>query len=284
MNKILICAFTFTSILFAQENSKSLLNDLHSVKNIKAFADYLFCSNDYLRAAEEYERYISFEKNDTAEFKVGLSYSRIGNYKLAEEKFNSISDNSIFNSSAELEYYKSIFQQEDYRSFRIIYSDEKPKANDLRKLYNLSFLFTEDKFPPKEEFISPFDSLERPDVNDFYDFRIEPPYKNPLAAALISTLLPGGGKIYTGEYGDGIVAFIATGLFAFLSYDNFKANHDFRGWLFAGLGTFFYAGNIYGSYASAQIYNARINFEFNARLNLYLSEKNYFISEIKFCE
>jgi hypothetical protein len=84
MNRILIFFAVFTSILLSQD--KSELNELHSPQNIKAFADYLFCSKDYLRAAEEYERYLSFEQNDTAEFKIELSYS-IGNYKLVEEAY-----------------------------------------------------------------------------------------------------------------------------------------------------------------------------------------------------
>jgi TM2 domain-containing membrane protein YozV len=165
-----------------------------------------------------------------------------------------------------------------------MYFKERPDSDIFKKLFNFSFLFTEDKLPSQEELISPFDSLERPLIRDFYYSKIDPSYRSPVTASIISTLIPGGGKIYTGEYGDGIMAFIATGLFAFLAYDNFKANHDFRGWLFTGLGTFFYAGNIYGSYASAEIYNARINFEFKAKLNLYLDDKNYFIPEVRFCD
>ena len=263
---------------------KSELNELHSPQNIKVFADFLFCSKDYLRAVDEYERYLSYKQNDTAEFKIVLSYSKIGNYKQVDEKFHSISGNSLFYNLAEMEYYKSLFQREDYSAFRDIYLNEPPDDVVVKKLFNFSFLFTRDKLPAKDEFISPYDSLERSVINDFYNSKINPPNKSPVTALLISTVIPGGGKIYTGEYGDGIVSFITTGLFAFLAYDNFKADHDFRGWLFTGLGTLFYAGNIYGSYASAEIYNARTDFEFNARLNLYLNEKNYFIPEVKFCD
>ena len=282
MNRILICFAVFTTILIPQ--NKSELNEFHSSQNIKAFADYLFCTKDYLRAAEEYERYLSFEPNDTADFKIVLSYSNIGKHKLVEEKFYSFSSSSKFYALAQLEYYKSVFQREDFHFFRKTYLNQKPDSDILKKLFNFSFLLTEDELPSNEEFVSPFDSLERSIMNDFYYTRLYPSYKNPLVALLISTVIPGGGKIYTGEYGDGIVSFITTGLFAFLTYDNFKANHVFRGWLFAGLGTFFYAGNIYGSFASAEIYNAKIDFEFKARLNLYLTEKNYFIPEVKFCD
>jgi hypothetical protein len=50
------------------------------------------------------------------------------------------------------------------------------------------------------------------------------------------------------------------------------------------LGAFFYAGNVYGSVAAAQIYNAKIAFEFEDGLNLYLEQNNYFMPEYNFCE
>jgi hypothetical protein len=90
--------------------------------------------------------------------------------------------------------------------------------------------------------------------------------------------------MYVGEWGDGITALLVTSLFAFLAYDNFQADHTTRAWIFTGLGAFFYAGNIYGSIASAQIFNASIEFEFNGGLNLFLEQKNYFLPEYDFCK
>lgn len=99
----------------------------------------------------------------------------------------------------------------------------------------------------------------------------------------MSAIIPGSGKMYVGEWSDGIAAFLVTGLFAFLAYDNFRADHTTRAWIFTGLGAFFYAGNVYGSIASAQIFNARVDFKFNDGLKLFLEEKNYFVPEYDFC-
>ncbi len=49
------------------------------------------------------------------------------------------------------------------------------------------------------------------------------------------------------EYGDGITAFLLTGLFSYLAYTNFENDHPTRAWIFTALGAGFYAGNIYGS-------------------------------------
>ena len=79
-------------------------------------------------------------------------------------------------------------------------------------------------------------------------------------------------------------AFLVTGVFAFLAYDNFRADHKTRAWIFTGLTTLFYGGNVYGSVTAAQIYNAKITFEFNDGLSVFLQNKNYFVPEYDFCK
>jgi len=116
----------------------------------------------------------------------------------------------------------------------------------------------------------------------FYQQKKFPQHKSPTTAAILSTFIPGAGKIYTGEIGDGITSLIATALTTYLAISNFKADHQFRGWLFTGVAAFFYVGNIYGSAASAQIYNARIQFSFDKEVKLFFEQRNYFLPKIDF--
>ena len=51
-----------------------------------------------------------------------------------------------------------------------------------------------------------------------------------------------------------------------------------------GFAAFFYTGNIYGSVAAAQIFNARIDFEFQNGLKIFLEQENYFLPEYDFCK
>jgi TM2 domain-containing membrane protein YozV len=128
-----------------------------------------------------------------------------------------------------------------------------------------------------------FNKKQHNTASFLYDYKFDPPYKSPAWAGIFSAIIPGSGKMYVGEWGDGIAGFLLTGLFAFLAYDNFKADHKTRAWIFTGIGAFFYAGNIYGSIAAAQIYNAKINFDFQNGLNLFLQQENYFLPEYDFC-
>jgi TM2 domain-containing membrane protein YozV len=281
---IIVCIiFLFNSQIFAQKDFSGP-TDIYSPANIKRFADYLFCIDDYLRAAIEYEKYLDNNFNDTVEFKIGLSYLNIGNYKESLSWFGRIKLNSGCYNNAQDEYFRSIFELGDFYVFRDKYLQRVNNSKETKKLFYFSYFFTNDKLPPPKDFFPSFNSNEKGMVKKFYREKIDPPYKSETTAVILSILIPGAGKIYTDQIGDGIVAAIATGLCGYLAYDNFRAKHNFRGWIFSGLTAFFYAGNIYGSAASAQIYNAGISFNFSKDVKLYLEQKNYFTPEYDFCK
>lgn len=278
MKNILLLLF---SLLLFQNYSFTQDTDLYSPRNRKLFADFLYCQKDYLRAADEYKEILKLSDVDTLHFKIGLSYLKIGNYDSASVYFNKINVSSLLYNYFRQEYYKTQFH---LNHFDIVESGSK-LYNPVDKLYKFSCLLGYSPLPEeKEKLLSPFDVDERSVVSDFYDRKLNPPYKNELTAAILSTLIPGAGKIYTHEYSDGIYAFLVTGLMSYISYTDFRAHHQFREWLFAGLAAFFYGGNIYGSIASVQIYNAGINFKLNSDMKLYLDDNNYFVPDYDFCK
>ena len=150
------------------------------------------------------------------------------------------------------------------------------------KLIRFTFLMR-DSISSKGFIVSPFDETEKTTIEKFYDRKQNPHYKSPLLAAVFSSIIPGSGKVYADKLGDGIFAFLTTGVFTFLAYDNFKADHKFRGWLFGGLAGLFYAGNIYGSAAAAQIFNAGVQFNFQNDIQIYLTKKKHYLPEYDFC-
>ena len=86
------------------------------------------------------------------------------------------------------------------------------------------------------------------------------PRKSPILAGLSSAVIPGTGKIYCGEYGDGIYSLIITGITGWLAWDGFRENgiRSVSGWVFGSVCSVFYAGNVYGSAIAARIYNHRL--------------------------
>ena len=265
----------FLFILFSFTIKPQTSNLLHTPANTRKFADHLFSGKDYLRSVFEYGKLPEYEKNDTIEFKIPLAYQLMGKYDLALEKFLSVNKESVYYDQSIKEYYKTLLQAGRYNELQSKLANNDVK--DFQRLLYLSYLFTSNELPAEQNFLEAFPLSGKESLLSFFSEKKNPPYKSSLLSGLFSAIIPGSGKIYLGEIGDGITAFIATSLFAFLSYDNFRANHDFRGWLFSGLGFFFYAGNIYGSVAAAQIYNAKVDYEYKEKLNEYLQNKNYFV-------
>ena len=284
MRKLLVILFLIPLASLPQSTSF----DYHSPQNIKIFADYLFCEGDYIRAVEQYTTVKNIFHSDTINLKIMLSYS---NLNLHNQVFESYI-NEIFyeyEEDAKKLYLKNSFLV-DSSVFHANLSNnlfpfdmDQAAANYFLKLRSVYFIETRSKEIKKEELLKPFDMLQRREVEPFIDLSVNPDYKSPALAGILSAVIPGSGKMYVGEWGDGITSLLLTGLFAFLAYDNFKADHSTKAWIFTGLGAFFYAGNIYGSVAAAQIFNARIDFEFSNGLNLFLEQNNYFLPDYDFC-
>jgi tetratricopeptide (TPR) repeat protein len=92
--------------------------------------------------------------------------------------------------------------------------------------------------------------------------------KSRLLSSLMSAILPGSGKMYCKQYGNGIFSFIITGTTGLLAFDGFHENgvRSVRGWIFGSLFTVFYAGNIYGSGISSLAYNRQAETDILMRL------------------
>ncbi|MCX8107118.1 MAG: hypothetical protein N3D80_14725 [Ignavibacterium album] len=274
--KSIIISLAFSTILIAQ------INPLKSPDNIKLFADHLYCEQDYSRAAEEYKSLPDFKISDTILYKIGKCYSIIGDYDEAMFFFTALNSSSPFADYANNEIGKIYFLKKDLSSLdRLI----DCKINSRTNLIKLKIaLMLESKTPDfnLNEYITETDS-DYIEISRLYFERNNPGYKSELLAGILSSVIPGSGKIYTENYGDGITAFILTGLFSYLAYDNFKHNHNFKGYLFSGIAAGFYFGNIYGSVASAQIFNVRVDFDFLKNLSDFISRKSYFTEDYDFC-
>lgn len=275
-------AFNAADISILKDSSSAGDSVLFSPRNILAFGNYLYCSRDYLRAIGEYENYLKHRKNDTVSFRIALSYSRLERYNEAEEKLEFLSRSKL-SAEAILELAKIKYRTGDYSGLleltRAAGDSVTPYyRNSLISLSYFSLLKdSAGLLPAEEEFISRFPVSDRQEIRSFYLRKKDPPYRNPLAAALFSAVIPGAGKIYSGQTGDGITSFIVCGLLGYLSYSNFNAEHNFRGWVFAGLTAYFYAGNIYGSAASAQIFNSSVSFSLGRDMEVFINKKNYYI-------
>ncbi len=84
-----------------------------------------------------------------------------------------------------------------------------------------------------------------------------PRNRSPWVAALASAVVPGLGKIYAGNVGEGVASFLLVGAMAGLTAESWvKAGgpDNWRTILYGTMGGLLYVGNIFGSAASVKIY------------------------------
>lgn len=277
----------FSSISFGQILDSGGIN-IYSNENRLKFADYLFCQHDYLRAKTEYDILRKELYSDTLNYKIASCYFGMGNYPEAISQFLLI---PIESSLFILSRHKMIAARLLQENYELIYSDYNALissyGNDMstiRSLYAASLLFSREAPINRDWFLESFDEKSRLKAESFFYRKTMSGYKSESLAGIFSAIIPGTGKIYVGNYGDGILALISTGLLGYIAYNNFKADRKFRGWVFTGLSVYFYAGNIYGSIASAQIFNAKADFDFYNDLKLFLKNENYFLPCDNFCK
>jgi hypothetical protein len=79
--------------------------------------------------------------------------------------------------------------------------------------------------------------------------------KSPLAAGIMSAILPGSGKFYAGKKGQGIATFLQNAVLGVQTYESYKKAgvKSARFIIYGGLFTVFYLGNIWGSSLSVKI-------------------------------
>lgn len=95
-----------------------------------------------------------------------------------------------------------------------------------------------------------------------YAFRLEHhKQKSPVLAGIMSAIIPGSGKMYTGKIGEGISTFLGMSILGAITYENYhKAGiNNYKTITFASLFTVLYAGNIFGSVYSVKVYRSEFN-------------------------
>jgi hypothetical protein len=85
--------------------------------------------------------------------------------------------------------------------------------------------------------------------------------KSPFVAGLLSAIVPGVGKVYAGQLGEGVASFLTVGSLAAITAENWVKNGllDWRTLTFGAIFSVFYIGNIAGSVISVKIYKNQFN-------------------------
>lgn len=247
--------------------------------SVLSFAEWLYhADKDFRRAGDEYSRYLFMvdHPTDSIQFRLAMSRKRDGDLTKAVPLFEVVPAQSEWRDRARFHSAHTMFLLGDYPNasamaselFQREGSDQGPRACELAALSLLMQMKWDSAMKVAEV------AMRRKDLLLFREYALlaqlgkELPKKDPVTAGFLSTLVPGVGRMYSGEWEDGIFSLIYVGVTAWLGFDGFQADgvRSVKGWLFGSLAGIFYAGNIHGSVMSARRMNARIENEFLGRI------------------
>ena len=241
--------------------------DLYSLQNSDRYAHYLLASRQYNLAAEEFERLVFLDKNND-EYKnlLIVSFYKNGESGKAINRIRQLYNNDLSRMPETMtNKFLVLLQESDSLPQIIHYLDSNLKINEDNKLlFKWSNYMLNKDYNQAKKFIDTHKLQlgNNQEIISINDFALHQKHKNPWIAGSLSAIIPGLGKVYTGNYIDAITAFIFVGGNAFQAYRGFKKNGNKSafGWIFGSVAVGFYVGNIFGSAKAAIRFN---NLRFN---------------------
>lgn len=270
--------FLLAACLIAQD-----LESYFQPEKILAFARYLMKEEDWLRAAGELERYLKItgEKSPPQVlFDLARCYEEAGFGSRALQLYSKLCAEGESSWIQKAAWHKAMLlfkmgKKEEALNFLKEWTQRKGEFHyDFFRL-QLFILVDSGRYEEalslidsSKEFLKEKSELLRRLVGEGLIL----PRKSQLKAALLSTLLPGAGKVYAGRSLEGLYSFILIATSVWQAYNGFRGDgfKSFKGWVFSGLALFFYAGNIYGSASAARIYNLMQERRFKKKFALTL--------------
>jgi tetratricopeptide (TPR) repeat protein len=256
-------------------NPISAQTDYFKPSNVYQFAEHLFSEQDYIRAANEYERYLfctdSSLHSDSLLLKIGICY-RLGNqYDKALACFQKVSitdPNNPLKSKlcyqSALTFFEMRRYDESLLSLNSCLAQLSSDQSEFHVLLGIDHLFLLNWREARRIFSASSSNRSTDSIKTtLCSIAIEGenlPYKSYLLAGLLSATIPGAGKIYADRSIDGLYSLLTVGITGLQAYDGFRkdGSKSTKGWIYGILCGGFYLGNIYGSLVSVKIYNASL--------------------------
>jgi tetratricopeptide (TPR) repeat protein len=255
---LLIIVFILSQSGISQER------DLFDQENSQKFASYLYESGQFELASEEFERVVFMNPNDSLSIlRLLKAYRNQKKYGIGVRRaFELLPESSGLDNELFDEIFRLSLLAGDFEKGTQLLSDHNKLNEDDRLNYELSILLLQKEIEGANEIIENAGQQSNPFYNQLRKMakaHDEIKYKNPYVAGGMSAIVPGMGKIYSGDWQDGLIALLFVGSNAWQAYrgfskDGIKSNY---GWVFGSITAGFWLGNIYGSYKSARKFNKK---------------------------
>ena len=251
-------------LLFLLANALSA-QDLYDYTHSRAYARYLLQSQQYSLAAEEYERLIFLRpENDTLRADLLRVYRRGDMPQRGLEQWAKWQLHPRPKTRLLYTEYSKLLLRGGYpaEARTLVSSSEVFDSAQIRRTVLYANLL-EQKWADAKNTLAAIPSTEkiarRTEIEKLIQRGQQTKKKNPWVASALSVPVPGLGKIYAGEWKDGLVSLLFVGINTWQAYRRFDREglDTFWGWIHGGFALGFYTGGIYGSHKAARRQNQK---------------------------
>jgi hypothetical protein len=250
----------------------SLAQDSIFVKKQELFAKYLMKENLFGAASLEYERLLQVYPNN-----VDYLSQMIRAYILDNKSsvvIKRLDNLQYLDQEAQVGIYQALIKNDELEK-AIKLSDKYLKTDINNNILGQKFVVSENLLmnSPKNAtlFFNKY-KIEDQRLSNLIKLANNRPQKSKSLAGIMSSVLPGSGRLYARDAKDAIFSFIFIGATAYQGYRRFNQNgiKSVGGWIYSGFSFGFYLANIYGSVKAADRYNKK------SYKPIYDGTKNYF--------
>lgn len=225
------------------------------------FGQYLFNTNQYQLAAQEFERAVYFAPKDSSS-----NFMLFKTYSILNQKDKALYSYKKFSNDFALKLmpdnygtiYASLLIKDGQYNDCIDFITHNCCLSNKSKYLVSTYLVQKNWETAWHEAKNLNESS--PGVSpllNLVDKSREINYKSPGLGALFSAIIPGTGKLYAGAWQDAIVGFLMTstsGFLAYRAYDKYGIENPYT-WFLGAMAIGYYSGNVYGGYNTVRKYN-----------------------------
>ena len=232
-------------------------------KNLLRFANHLYKTGDFVRAAAEYERFLylspEYHAPDSVSLTIALAHQQRDRFDLALNQFRDLLKTYPRSEIVSLARYgipRNLHSMARWGEILGMADDPPSGYADSFWLMKSSAAFHTGEFDHAWKYLEL--AAEVHDKSRFTDLLEKAENTNavsPWLAGMSSALIPGSGRLLYGRTGDGVYSFVTIAVTGGIACLGYRSQRNITAVVATIATAAFYGGNIYGSYVGAKHHN-----------------------------
>jgi len=269
-------SFLFFIFLFHNLNGQALSDELRFAQHLvvkKNYEEAIFVLNTLQQNPK-----LSLIQRDSIHIFLGNIYYNQKDLLRSNNHFDSVSvvshrlsSEAIFFSSFNRAYLKS-YSEAKQKMIRYVPIDSTERQLRFLELAGLSLLQRDfKKFDSLQYFLTPTNfvtDLQEKDLREQQKKILSQPKKSPFVAAALSAIVPGAGKFYAGNKGQGVYTLLISAVLGLQAWEGYHKDgpSSVRFIAYGTLFTSLYIGTIWGSAFSVKLRRDQLNETINDQI------------------